>query len=98
MSGPKGISATFTPIVGSPASCEPSPSVRFDAAACTFTGSIGAGLAGTLVTISATGYAGGTDQAGLGGGDELTPGAQRKVSECIVTMPEDGGRFGCTLF
>lgn len=104
--GPKGVSGVFRPVAGNPFSCAPTPTPRIDEGVCTFTGSFGAALAGTPVTVSATAYTSGVANEHLRDDDTLEefqdariqPGADERTSQCVLLVPEDGGRFGCSLF
>jgi hypothetical protein len=104
--GPKGVSGTFRPVAGSPTSCAPIAAPRIDQAACAFTGSLGIGLAGTPVAVSATGYTSGVvndhahdqDTVARLGAAKVQPGADQQTSECVLLVPEAPGRFGCSLF
>lgn len=103
---PKGVSGTFRPVAGTPTSCSPIASPRIDEAACAFAGNLGLGLEGTPVVVTATAYTSGVinehvhdrDTAEELGDARFQPGAETVTSECVVMMPEDGGRFGCSLF
>lgn len=103
--GPKGVTATFTPIAGAATTCAPVPTPRIDEGACAV-GSVGVGLAGTPVVVSATAYTSGVANEHLHDRDTLQefqdariqPGAEERTSQCVVLVPEDGGRFGCSLF
>ena len=104
--GPKGVSGAFAPIAGTATSCAPTPTPRIDESACTFVGSLGFAAAGTPVVVSATAYTSGVANEHLRDDDTLQefqdariqPGAEERTSQCIVTVPEDGGRFACSLF
>jgi hypothetical protein len=104
--GAKGVSATFAPVAGSPTSCSPTPLPRIDQTACTFHGSLAVGLEGTPVVVTATAFTSGTSNEHLHDRDTIAefqdarvqPGVEQKTSQCVVMLPEDGGRFGCTLF
>lgn len=103
--GPKGVSATFSPVAGAAVACAPVPTPRIDEGACAV-GSVGVGLAGTPVVVTATAYTSGVANEHLRDDDTLKefqdariqPGAEERTSQCVVLVPEDGGRFGCSLF
>jgi hypothetical protein len=73
---------------------------------CSFTGSLGVALAGTPVVVTATAFTSGVANEHLRDTDTLEefsdariqPGAEERTSQCVVMVPEDGGRFGCSLF
>ncbi len=104
--GAKTIAGAFQPVAGSTISCTPTPTPRIDESACSFTGSLGVALAGTPVLVTATAVTSGTTNEHLHDRDtvnefkdaRIQPGGQSQTSQCLVTVPEDGGRFGCTLF
>jgi hypothetical protein len=104
--GPKGVSGTFRPVVGSPATCTPIAAPRIDQAACSFVGSLGVGLAGTPVVVNASAYTSGVIDEHLHDRDtvkeasdaRVQPGAEQLASECVLLLPEDGGRIACSLF
>ena len=104
--GPKGVSAVFAPLAGSPTSCAPVPTPRIDESACAFAGNLSVSLAGTPVVVTATAYTSGVANEHLRDDDTLEefqdariqPGAEERSSQCVVLVPEDGGRFGCSLF
>lgn len=104
--GPKGVSGSFRPLAGTPTTCAPTPTPRIDEGVCTFTGSLGVGLEGTPVVVTATAYTSGVVNEHVRDRDPLEemrdarvqPGAEQKTSQCVALLPEDGGRFGCSLF
>ena len=104
--GPKGVSGAFAPIAGNPFSCAPVPTPRIDESACQFTGSFAIAPPGTPVTVSATAYTSGAANEHLHDRETLEefsdariqPGAEERTSQCVLLVPEDGGRFGCSLF
>jgi hypothetical protein len=104
--GPKGVTGAFAPIAGSPASCSPIETPRLDESRCAFEGSLGVGVAGTPVVVTATAHTSGVvndhvhddDTAEQLLASRVQPGAEVATSECVLLLPEDGGRYGCTLF
>jgi hypothetical protein len=104
--GPKGIDGTFRPVSGSPATCTPVETPRIDESRCEFTASLGLALAGTPVVIAATGHTSGAINDHVHDDDtieklqeaKVQPGVDVRSSECVLLLPEDGGRSGCTLF
>jgi hypothetical protein len=104
--GPKGVSGAFTPISGNPFSCAPTPTPRIDEGVCAFTPGGSLLLAGTPVTVTATAYTSGAANEHLHDRDtvkefqdaRIQPGAEERSSQCVLLVPEDGGRLGCSLF
>jgi hypothetical protein len=104
--GPKGVSGSFMPIAGSPLSCSPTPTPRIDEGVCGFSPVPGFAPAGTPVIVTATAYTSGVANEHLRDDDTLKefqdariqPGAEERSSQCVMMVPEDGGRFGCSLF
>jgi hypothetical protein len=107
--GPKGVDGVFTPLAGagSPAKCTPVETPRIDESRCTFEGIPGVGgLPGVPVVVSATAHTTGVNNDHVHDDDtvekllesRVQPGAEIKTSECVLQLPEDGGRFACTLF
>jgi hypothetical protein len=105
--GPKGVDGTFRPLSGTPATCTPVETPRIDESRCEFTASAGLlGLAGVPVVVNATAHTSGVNNDHVHDDDtveklldsRIQPGAVIESSECVLQLPEDGGRFGCTLF
>jgi hypothetical protein len=105
--GPKGVSGVFAPIAGNPFSCAPTPTPRIDEGVCLFAPvPSGAALPGTPVTVSATAYTSGAANEHLHDREtvkefqdaRIQPGAEERTSQCVLLVPEDGGRLGCSLF
>ena len=105
--GPKGVSGVFTPVAGNPFSCAPTPTPRIDEGVCLFSPvPSGAALPGTPMTVSATAYTSGVANEHLHDRETLQefedariqPGAEERTSQCVLLVPEDGGRYGCSLF
>ena len=104
--GPKGVSGSFHPVGGVSATCTPVETPRLDESRCAFEGSAGLGAPGMPVVIVATAHTSGVFSDHVHDDDTLEgiqrsriqPGAEVKTSECVVELPEDGGRSACTLF
>ena len=105
--GPKGIDGVYAPLVGQPAKCTPVETPRIDESRCDFVGLPGVvGLSGIPVVVSATGHTTGINNDHLHDDDtverfmdsRIQPNAVVKTSECVLQLPEDNGRFACTLF
>ena len=105
--GPKGIDGVFAPVGAGPVKCTPVETPRLDESRCDFVGIPGAlGLAGVPVVVNATAHTSGVNNDHLHDDDtveqfmasRIQPGAEIKTSECVLQLPEDNGRFACTLF
>lgn len=104
--GAKGVSGSFQPVGGVTATCTPVETPRIDESRCAFEGSVGFGTAGVPVVIVATAHTSGVINDHVHDDDtverlreaRIQPGAEVKTSECVVELPEDGGRSACTLF
>ena len=105
--GARGVSGSFAPVGGgTPASCTPVETPRIDESRCEFSASLGFGTAGMPVVIRATAHTSGVFNDHVHDDDtverlqesRIQPGAEVKSSECVVALPEDGGRFACSLF
>jgi hypothetical protein len=104
--GPKGIDGVFAPVGGTPAKCTPVETPRIDESRCQFEGVPAIGPAGAPVAVSATAHTTGVFNDHVHDDDTLEklqeariqPNAVVKTSQCVLLLPEDGGRFACTLF
>ena len=104
--GARGVSGSFHPVGGVSASCTPVETPRIDESRCAFEGSAGMGTPGMPVVIIANAHTSGVFSDHVHDDDtverlqesRIQPGAEVKTSECVVELPEDGGRSACTLF
>ena len=105
--GAKGVSGSFVPLGGTPVSCTPVETPRLDESRCSFEGSLGYGaVPGLPVVVNATAHTSGVINDHVHDDDtverlqeaRVQPGVEVRTSECILEVPEDGGRFACTLF
>jgi hypothetical protein len=105
--GPKGIDGTFAPLVGTPAKYTPVETPRIDESRCDFAGLPGVrGLSGMPVLVSATAHTSGVNNDHIHDDDtveqlmesRIQPNAVVKASDCVLQLPEDNGRYACTLF
>ena len=104
--GARGVSGSFHPVGGVAATCTPVETPRIDESRCQFEGSTGIGTAGVPLVIVATAHTSGVVNDHLHDDDtverlqesRVQPGAEVKTSECVVELPEDGGRSACSLF
>jgi hypothetical protein len=104
--GPKGIDGNFVIVGGSLVKCSPVETPRIDESRCAFEGVPGLGPPGAPVMVTATAHTSGVNNDHVHDDDTLQklqdsriqPGAEIKSSQCVLELPEDGGRRACTLF
>lgn len=105
--GAKGVDGTFLPMGGTPIKCTPVETPRIDESRCDFTTGVGVGgIAGLPVVVDGTAHTSGVNNDHAHDKDTLEqlmasriqPGVDLKSSECVLQVPEEMGRFACTLF